>query len=294
MRETADTVFIGGHALLPGAAGRPAAGVAVRAGRIVAVAPDDELRRPDRARHRGRRPGRRAPAARLPGRPRPPGHGRHGDAAVRPARHARRPQECLDIVAAYARGQPRPRVDRRRRLVDGVLRRRHADPRGARRRRPRPPGLPHQPRRPRPLGQLTRPRARRHRRGHPRPRRRHGSSATPTATPPAPCTRARATWSAGCFRRPADGRPPRRAADRPGAAVLARHHRLAGRRGRRSMFGDSDILPTYVDRGRARVRSRPGSSAPCGGTATAASEQIAELVAAPRRRPGRAGSRPRA
>src|SRR6478752_2683174 len=41
MPETADTVFLGGHTLLPG--GAEPAGVAVRAGRIVAIAPDGEL-----------------------------------------------------------------------------------------------------------------------------------------------------------------------------------------------------------------------------------------------------------
>ena len=43
MPDAADTVFIGGHAVLPGSAGAVRAGVAVRSGRIVAVAADDEL-----------------------------------------------------------------------------------------------------------------------------------------------------------------------------------------------------------------------------------------------------------
>ncbi len=43
MRDTADTVFTSGHVLLPGAAGVVRTGVAIRSGRIMAVAGDDEL-----------------------------------------------------------------------------------------------------------------------------------------------------------------------------------------------------------------------------------------------------------
>ena len=56
-------------------------------------------------RHRGRRPRRRALAPGLPGRARAPGDGRPRDAAVRAARHDVG-QECLDIVAEYAAGNP--------------------------------------------------------------------------------------------------------------------------------------------------------------------------------------------
>ena len=81
-------------------------------------------------------------------------------------------QECLDIVAEYAAAQPGSRVDRRRRLVDGVLPGRHPDAAGPRLGRARPAGLPHQPRRPRHLGQHRGAGARRHRRGDSRPARR--------------------------------------------------------------------------------------------------------------------------
>ena len=86
MREAPDTVFVGGHTLLPAAPLPVPVGVAVRGGRILAVAPDDELRDLVGTAHRGRRPGRWAAAPRLPGRPRPPGDGRRRPAALRPPR----------------------------------------------------------------------------------------------------------------------------------------------------------------------------------------------------------------
>ena len=106
--------------------------------------------------------------------------------------------------------------------------------RAARRPRPtstrscRPAGLPAQPRPPRRLGQHPGAGDRRHHAATARSRRTAATSATPTASRPAPCTRARWTWSrARCrgHRRAVLRRPARR----PGVPALARRHRLAGR-----------------------------------------------------------------
>ena len=134
----------------------------------------------------------------------------------------------LELIAAYARDQPRRRLDHRRRLVDGRLPRRHPAAADARRGRPRPPGVPAQPRRARRLGQQPR------RCGWPgstprRPTRpTAGSSATPPASRSACCRRARRPGL------PADPGHQRRglvpgAAGRPGPPAVLRHHRLAGR-----------------------------------------------------------------
>ena len=81
-------------------------------------------------------------------------------------------QAYLDRVAEYARANPGRAVDRRRRLGDGALPRRDAAQGGPRRGRPRPAGVPDEPRRPRRLGELAGAGAGRHHRRHRRPGRR--------------------------------------------------------------------------------------------------------------------------
>ena len=101
-----------------------------------------------------------------------------------------------------------------------------------------------------------------------------GSSATPTAAPPAPCTRARWSWSPGCA--PADDRRRvrRGAARRAALPALARRHRLAGR-----------------DRRGVRRHGRPRPDLPGGaagdGDLTGVGRRRAVVGARPRRRAGR-------
>ena len=152
------------------------------------------------------------------------------------------------------------------------------DPADARRGRARPPGLPAQPRRARRVGQH--PRAR-DRRDHAATRRippTAGSSASPTATPPGRCTRAPDT----CV----DHAAPVRHAGRAAAPACAwpqdylfslGHHRwqdaAVG-----AMFGQTDILPVYLDAARVGRAEGPRRRRRCGGTATRSSDQIADLV----------------
>ena len=190
---------------------------------------------------RGRRPGRAAHPgdprtgldgrARLPGRPRP----RTVRRAQPAARVAQRPDGAAGLPRPHRRLRPRQpgrAVDRGRGLGDGALSRWAAGQGGPRRGRPRPAGVPHEPRRPRRLGQLAGAGAGRHHRRHGRPGRR--------------ADRTRPT-DRGADRRPARGSglqlpgPARAAAHAPrlgagdpggpGAPALARDHRLAGRVG---------------------------------------------------------------
>ena len=238
MSQQVDTLFTGGSVFLPGADSSVPSAVAVTGGRIAAVGPDDELAswpEPD------------TEVVDLAGGLLLPGF---QDAHVHPVmgglamlqcelHGTTSAQQCLDIVARVRRGEPRPRVDRRRRLVDGVLPRRHPDPAGPRRGRARSAGLPDQPRRPRQLGQHRGARARRHRRRHSRSRRRPDRARRRTARRPARCTRVPVTSSAACCPSQQRRGHVRRAAGRPGAAVLPRHHRLAGRRCRATASGST-------------------------------------------------------
>ena len=67
--------------------------------------------------------------------------------------------EYRRVIADYAAANPDAPVDHGRRLVHGRLPRRDADERGARRHRPRPAGVPDEPRRTRRVGQLSRARS---------------------------------------------------------------------------------------------------------------------------------------
>jgi hypothetical protein len=88
-----------------------------------------------------------------------------------------------------------------------------------------------------------------------------------TANRPARSRRARCSWSAaGATGHP--GRPTRRAAAGPAASALARHHRLAGRAGRRVPGDGRPVGRVPPPPGTAR--SPRGSSARCGGTGSAA------------------------
>ena len=117
----------------------------------------------DRAANAGRRPRRPAAVAGVPGRPRPRDLGRHGDQRVRPPRTSR-PRRRDRGRPGLRRGSPRQGMDRRQRLVHAGLPERHAAPRGPRRDRSRPAGLPAEPRRPLDVGQQPGPGARRNRR----------------------------------------------------------------------------------------------------------------------------------
>ena len=137
-------------------------------------------------------------------------------------------EEYLATGAGLRRGPSRRAVDPRRRLGHAGLSRRHADRRRSRHRRPRPTGLPAEPRSPRGLGQLPRARARRDRRVHPR-----SGARTHRAGRRAEPDRDAARRRDGRRRRAApadhgcrDGRRPGRGAALP---ALARRHRVAGR-----------------------------------------------------------------
>ena len=231
MSQQVDTLFTGGSVFLPGADSSVRGSGRGRRGADRGRRARRRARGAGRTRHRRRRPRRWSAASRLPGRARPPGDGRPGHAASASCTARRPPRSASTSSPTYAAAQPGSRVDRRRRLVDGVLPGRHPDAAGARRGRPRPAGLPHQPRRPRHLGQHPGARARRHRRGHSRPARRSdraGRGRQPHRRP----ARGRGSPGRSAAPRHQRRRHVRGPAGRPGPALLARHHRLAGRRRR--------------------------------------------------------------
>ncbi len=223
MASAADTVFVGGRVFSAPATQPVQLGVAVRGGRIAAVAPDDELR--DLV-------GTATEVVDLAGGLLIPGF---QDAHVHPVmggvdllrcdlHDAVDAEDSLAKVGCLRRRQPRPRVDRRRRLVDVALRQRHADPRGPRRRRARPAGLPDQQGRPRHLGEQRGARAGGDRRLDARPGGR--THRAPTGR----LAQRHAARGGGAARRPAaarrhSGPAGRRAPDGSGDDVLPRHHR---------------------------------------------------------------------
>ncbi len=211
--------------------------------------------------------GHRAPRAhrdaRLPGRARPSDPRRSGDAPLRPARRRG--------VRAWSRRHRRLRaiasrrdVDPRWRVVHGRLRGRDAAARGPRPDRPRPSGLPDEPRRPRGVGELEGARAGRdHRgdarsRGRPhrtRPRRLPLGHAPRGGDGPGPAADAR-RHPRGAGGGPAAGPAP---SPRVRGHGMAGRHRRAARRGARLRRA-----------GEPRRADRAGWSAPCGGTTIAA------------------------
>ena len=262
-----DLVVLGAHVFAPGS---PTA-VAVTGGRIIAVGADDEVR--DLV-------GPRTEVVDLAGRLLLPGfqdaHVHPVPAGARADRScdltgARSPRSTWRVVRGVRRGAPRPGVDPRRRLVDGGLPRRHADPASCWTRWS-PTG-----RSSCPTGTTTAPGSTRRAlelagidRATPRTRPTAGSSATPDGD--ADRHAARGRDGPGRRRLPAGRRRTSRLAGLlagAGATALARHHRLAGR----------DASASYVGmRGRPAGlpapppetgRSPPASSARCGGTATA-------------------------
>ena len=120
---------------------------------------------------------------------------------------------------------------------------------------------------------------------HTRPGRRPDRARRPTATPSGTLHEGAGDLVAGCFPTATAERWSRRPADRAGAAVLARHHRLAGRRGRRAVRRLRHP-PGVRRRSTPPVRSRRASSGPCGGTASAAASRSPSSV----QRAGRARS----
>ena len=285
MQHKADVVFVGGSVFTaPWDASRPG-GIAVtgRAGSWPWAR--RRAARAGRSGHRGRRPGRRAAAARLPGRPRPPGDGRRRpccsatcttptSAERVPRRRSRRTPPATPTSsgssAAAGRWSTSPAARPTRQALDAVVPDRpvfltNRDGHGTWVNTAALELAGIDASHPRPGRRPDRARGRRHRR-------------------PAPCTRARAT-----ARRPAAPGDQRRAsmyagsARRPGAALLPRHHGLAGRRGRASCSACDDIFAGLPDGRRARATCRPASSARCGGSATAApSRSPSSSSAAPR------------
>ncbi len=222
--------------------------------------------RSDRPEHRSRRPGRPAAPARLPGRARPPGL---AGVARRSATCTARDRGGLPLaaVAAYAAGQPGPRGSP---AAAGPWRPSPAAarPRAAGRRRPRPPGLPGQPRPPRRLGQHPRPGDRRHHRGHPRPGRRpHRARRRRRPHRHAPGGRhgpGRPPHPGAHRRRPARGPAPRQRLLHS-YGITGWQDAIVGATARSA----TPTTPTCAAAG-ATDRSPPVSSAPCGGTASAA------------------------
>ena len=242
----ADTLFVGGTTYEPGAATSRAGGVAVRGGRIVATGTDEEL-----ADLRGAG----TVVVDLPGGLLLPGFqdahvhpvcGGTGSSASATCTRCTTAEEYLAAVAAYARAHP----ERRRGSPAAAGRmervpRRDAAPRAARRRRPGPPGLPAQPRPPRRLGQQPRAGAGRDHPGHPGPGRRPDRARRRRRRRPACCRRARDLVGRAACPPPTAGRARPRAADGAQALpALARHHRLAGRDGRRGLGGPDHFAPT--------------------------------------------------
>ena len=152
----ADLVLTGGRIATMDAARSWASALAVRDGRIVAVGPDAAVAAAHRAVDAGHRAARSDGHAGLPGRARPPGPRRAGDAALRAPRGSAVRTAVLTGIAAYAPPHPDETWIRgggwyMAAFPGGTPRREDLD-----RDRPRPAGLPDQPRRPRRLGQHAR------------------------------------------------------------------------------------------------------------------------------------------
>ena len=180
-------------------------------------------------------------------------------------------EEYVAAVREYAAAHPDRRVDPRRRLGDARVPGRHAARGRPRRRRAGPPGLPAQPRPPRRVGQQPGDRDRRHRPRTRRTRPTAGSSGTPTATRPAPCTRAPPRWSPDTCR----GRPARSTGRRcsTGQAYL---HSLGVTSWQDAIVGAysgmDDPAATYVDAARSgELRSHVVGRAVVGAAAAASS-----------------------
>ena len=173
-------------------------------------------------------------------------------------------EECARRISGLRRGPPRPGLDRRRRLVDGVLPRRHARPRAPRRASRRPARVPAQPR---PHGAGPTP-ARWSSPGSTRARLTRADGRIerePDGAPRAPCTRAPRTLVGRQVPRRRRG-PAGRAAAGPGhlhaRGVTAWQDAIVG-----SYRGLGDPLPRLP--GRPWPASSPrGWSARCGGTAS--------------------------
>ena len=146
--------------------------VAVAAGRIMAVGPDDELRDAAAPGDRDRRSRRRPAAARDSRTLTCTRSWPASTCCVATCTRCESAEEVLAVIAAYVAAHPDLEWVVGARLVDGALRRRHADAPAARRRRRRPPGVLPQPRRPRRVGEHRGDRTRRPRRPDPRPGRR--------------------------------------------------------------------------------------------------------------------------
>ena len=144
-----------------------------------------------------------------------------------------------------------------------------------------PAGVPAEPRRPRRVGQLARAGARAASRAT-RPTRPTGaSSATPTASRRARCTRARWTLVSAARRRPPTAELRRRAPRGAGVPALPRHHR----RGR-----TPSSAPTPADRHSTRT-SRRGADGDLTGRVVGALWWDRATRARADRRPGRAPRR---
>ncbi len=205
--------------------------------------------------HGAGRPARADARAGVPGRPRAPGLGRRRHAAVRPHRPLHR-RAVPGADRGLRRGDLRPGVGSRVRVVDVRVPRWHPDRCRRRRRRRRPPGVPPQPGRPRRMGQQCRAAPGRHRPRHPRPARRShraGRRREPQRHPP------RGRDGPRRPDRPRDdGRGAARgAAPGAGPSAFARDHGLAGRdhRGLRRRREPGDGVP---DGRRVRTPHRAG------------------------------------
>ena len=291
MSQQVDTLFTGGTVLLPGESGASGAGVAVTAGRISAIGPDDELADAGRAGHRGRRPGRRpaaARASRTPTSTRSMGGARA--AAVRPARRPRPPRSASTssprtprrnpivewISAAAGRWRSSRAARRLRQMLDAVV--------------ARPPGVPDR------TATATAPGSTPGRSSSPGSTRRHptrptaGSSATPTAPRPARLHEgAMDARRRGCCRRQRPTTTVRRACW-PRRTTCSRSASPPGRtRSSATLRHSTTRTPIYVRGGRSRrPEGAGGRCAVVGARRAVPSRSPSWSLVAPRR-PRRAG-----
>ena len=258
----ADLIFVSGEVYTVDAARSWARAVAVRGGRSSPSAPMTTSRAIGSA-HRGGRPRR---TMLLPG---------FQDAHVHPVGGGLEMLQCdLNELSTrrvradrsdYAEDDP-DAVDPGRRLGDGRVPGRHAAKEPLDARRARPTVVPPEPRRPQRVGQLPGARARRASRATPPTRPTDASSATPTASPPAPCTRARCPSSTASARA-TDEDWPTGSSRAQHVPPFAGHHRVAGR-DRRTTDENFGAFRRYLEAA-GRATSPPAWSARCGGTATA-------------------------